>query len=73
MMQIFPNRDAYVTYLTYFDRGTSVWRGKPVHVARQIYFRAPSTKYQNLVLVFAQFRANILLKQHFYTRLFQNI
>ena len=29
-------------------------------------------KHQNSVLIFAQFRANVLLTQHFCTRLFQN-
>ena len=36
-------------------------------ILARIYFRAPWTKHQNSVLIFAQFRANILLKQHFYT------
>ena len=34
-----------------------------VEILARIYFRAPSTKPQNSVLIFAQFRANILLKQ----------
>ena len=36
-----------------------------VEISALIFFRAPSTKVQNSVLIFAQFRANFWLKQHF--------
>ena len=44
-----------------------------VKIFARTNFRTPSTKHQNSVLIFAQFRANILLKQHFYIILFQNM
>ena len=48
-------------------------QGSGIEISAQIYFRTHSKKKQNSVLIFAQFRANILLKEHFCTRLFQNM
>ena len=44
-----------------------------IEIFARIYFRAPSTKDQNSVPIFAQFRANILLKHNFCIILFQNM
>ena len=55
------------------DKFSRTSSARKLEIFARIYFRAPSTKHQNSVLIFAQFRANILLTQHFCTRLFQNM